>query len=68
MKTVNVISIHSESGDDYVLVTKNELSDEDLETLLRKEIPSEFVNVDDEPGPGIGGGYLFAKQEKCKVL
>lgn len=66
MKTVNVISVKSESGDRFVFVTENKLSDEDLETLLRKEIPGEFD--DDEPGPGIGGGYLFAKQEKCEVL
>lgn len=55
MKKVNILHVHSESGDHYYYQTSKVLTEDEILTFLREEFDPDCLGED---GPGIGGTYM----------
>lgn len=65
MNNRKILRLTSESGDDYSFRIKIDTTDDELEKLLRQELPDEWVKNEDGEydGPGFRGSYLYILEE-----
>jgi len=68
MDSVFVVSGHSESGDDYVAVFRNDPTEKQLSELVHSWDGNQDYMDEDElnQGPGYAGSYVHINVEKLK--